>query len=131
MTNVEEMKTLITQLNAANEAYYAKSVEIMSNFEYDQLYDKLLELETMTGIRLSGSPTQKVGYMPTSKLPKDKVHNNFIQLLCETGVIGFFVIATPMILLLIQAYYYMKNYSHNKQNKSIVIIGYTTSFGLY
>lgn len=71
MTNVEEMKTLITQLNAANEAYYAKSVEIMSNFEYDQLYDKLLELETMTGIRLSGSPTQKVGYMPTSKLPKE------------------------------------------------------------
>ncbi len=68
--------------------------------------------------------------IPEHGIDTVKVHNNFIQLLCETGVIGFFVIATPMILLLIQAYYYMKNYSHNKQNKSIVIIGYTTSFGI-
>lgn len=43
----------------------------MSNFEYDRLYDELLELEKETGTVLAGSPTQKVGYEVLSELPKE------------------------------------------------------------
>lgn len=59
-----------------------------------------------------------------------KVHNNFLQLLCETGVIGFVLIAIPMIVLLIWSYHYMKRYSYSKQNYPLIRIAYTTSFGI-
>lgn len=65
------MKELIRQLNEANKAYYDEDREIMSNYEYDQLYDKLKALEEKSGIVLSNSPTQKVGYEVVSKLPKE------------------------------------------------------------
>ena len=65
------MKERHRQLLAASRAYYQESREIMSNFEYDRLYDELLELEKETGTVLAGSPTQKVGYEVLSELPKE------------------------------------------------------------
>ncbi len=67
---VARMKELSEQLRAASRAYYQEAREIMSNFEYDALYDELLRLEEESGIILSGSPTQKVGYEVVSSLPK-------------------------------------------------------------
>jgi DNA ligase (NAD+) len=64
------MKNLIAKLNAANKAYYQENREIISNLEYDALYDELTRLEEETGIRLAGSPTQKVGYEIVSGLKK-------------------------------------------------------------
>lgn len=65
------MKQLNTDLQEAARAYYQESREVMSNFEYDKLYDELLELEAETGVVLAGSPTQKVGYEILSELPKE------------------------------------------------------------
>ena len=70
MNKSERIKELCRILNKASEAYYAKDEEIMSNFEYDSLYDELVSLEEETGIVLSDSPTRKVGYEPVSFLPK-------------------------------------------------------------
>ena len=68
---IERMKELIEILNEAGKAYYQENRELMSNFEYDRLYDELLELEKETGTILSLSPTQKVGYQVLSELPKE------------------------------------------------------------
>jgi DNA ligase (NAD+) len=65
------MKELIHTLNEAGKAYYQESREIMSNFEYDKLYDELLDLEKETGVILSKSPTQNVGFKVLSELPKE------------------------------------------------------------
>lgn len=65
------MKELVELLSRAGRAYYQESREIMSNFDYDKLYDELLFLEKETGVVLSGSPTQKVGYEVLSELPKE------------------------------------------------------------
>ena len=67
------MKELIIVLDKAAKAYYAESTEIMSNAEYDKLYDELESLEKETGIVLAGSLTKKVGYEILSSLPK-KAH---------------------------------------------------------
>lgn len=75
MTETEQtrrMKALIKQLNEAAKAYYQYDNEIMSNYQYDALYDELVSLEQKTGIILSGSPTQKVGYEILSELPKER-----------------------------------------------------------
>lgn len=53
----ERMKELVDLLNRASHAYYAEDREIMSNFEYDRLYDELAELEKETGITMANSPT--------------------------------------------------------------------------
>lgn len=65
------MKELVKLLNEASKAYYQQDTEIMSNREYDLLYDELVELEKETGITLSNSPTVKVGYELISNLPKE------------------------------------------------------------
>ncbi|MBQ1421329.1 MAG: NAD-dependent DNA ligase LigA, partial [Firmicutes bacterium] len=65
------MKDLINKLNEASRAYYAQGEEIMTNKEYDALYDRLQELEKITGIVFSTSPTQNVGYEVQSELPKE------------------------------------------------------------
>ncbi len=70
MNDLERMKELIVTLNEAAYAYYQGEKEIMSNFEYDLLYDELLDLEKKTGTILAQSPTQKVGYEVVSSLPK-------------------------------------------------------------
>ncbi len=67
---IDRMKELIPILDRAAAAYYQGDGEIMSNFEYDALYDELEALEKETGIVLSGSPTVKVGYEVASFLPK-------------------------------------------------------------
>ena len=56
------MEELIEKLSEAAKAYYVDAKEIMTNYEYDALYDRLEALEKETGIILAGSPTQKVGY---------------------------------------------------------------------
>ena len=66
----ERMKSLIDKLNEAARAYYSDEKEIMTNLEYDTLYDELVSMEKESGIILSGSPTQRVGYEVISELPK-------------------------------------------------------------
>lgn len=68
----ERQKELTDILSEASRAYYAEDREIMSNFEYDKLYDELLELEKESGIVLAGSPTVNVGYEPVTALPKER-----------------------------------------------------------
>lgn len=70
MNKTERIKELCEILNKASESYYAKDEEIMTNFEYDALYDELTALEEETGIILSNSPTQKVGYEAVTSLPR-------------------------------------------------------------
>ena len=69
---IKRMKELHKILKEASESYYAKDEEIMSNFEYDKLYDELVDLENKTGIVLSGSPTVEVGYEAVDSLPKER-----------------------------------------------------------
>ena len=71
MTSLSRMKELITILQKASKAYYAEDREIMSNFEYDKLYDELAKLEEETGTVLAGSPTITVGYEAVEELPKE------------------------------------------------------------
>ena len=67
----ERIKYLVEKLNEASKAYYAQDKEIMSNFEYDKLYDELTALEQETGIVFSNSPTVTVGYEAVEELPKE------------------------------------------------------------
>lgn len=71
MGKIERMKELIPVLQKAGKAYYQEDREIMSNFEYDKLYDELETLERETGITLAGSPTVSVGYEALEELPKE------------------------------------------------------------
>lgn len=71
MSKTDRIKELIKILNEASKAYYQFDEEIMSNYEYDALYDELVALEKETGVVLSNSPTQKVGYEILSALPKE------------------------------------------------------------
>ena len=70
--NIERIKYLVDLLNRASRAYYAQDREIMSNLEYDRLYEELQDLETRTGVVLSGSPTVSVGYEAVDELPKER-----------------------------------------------------------
>ena len=74
------MKEKIDILNRAGKAYYAQDEEIMTNLEYDMLYDELVELEKQSGIVLAGSPTQKVGYEVVSELPKERHPSRMLSL---------------------------------------------------
>lgn len=71
MDKSTRIKELVKILNEASRAYYQESREIMTNFEYDKLYDELCALEKETGIVLAGSPTVNVGYEVLSSLPKE------------------------------------------------------------
>ena len=74
------IRELVDTLSAAGRAYYQESREIMSNFEYDRLYDELAELEKETGIVFAGSPTQNVGYEVMSSLPKERHEKPMLSL---------------------------------------------------
>lgn len=80
MNKIEKIKELTKKLNAASEAYYKNDIEIMSNFEYDRLYDELVELENETGITLNNSPTVKVGYETVQQLPKEAHEKRMLSL---------------------------------------------------
>lgn len=77
---VNRIKELIVILNNANKAYYQEAAEIMSNYEYDALYDELLELEKDTGVVLGNSPTVNVGYEIVSELPKESHERPMLSL---------------------------------------------------
>ena len=80
MNRQERMKELVELLNKASKAYYQDAEEIMSNYEYDKLYDELQELERELGITLSNSPTVRVGYEVVSELPKEQHESPMLSL---------------------------------------------------
>ncbi|MCI9023006.1 MAG: NAD-dependent DNA ligase LigA [Dorea sp.] len=76
----ERMLELVEKLNEAGRAYYQEASEIMSNREYDVLYDELAELEKELGITLANSPTVNVGYEVLSELPKERHESPMLSL---------------------------------------------------
>lgn len=76
----ERMKELVDLLNRAGKAYYQDAQEIMSNYEYDSLYDELVSLEKELGMTLSNSPTVNVGYQVLSELPKERHEEPMLSL---------------------------------------------------
>ena len=70
MSKVESIKELVQLLNKACDAYYNTDKEIMSNYEYDKLFDELVELEKETNFVMSNSPTQRAGYIVQDNLKK-------------------------------------------------------------
>lgn len=83
MSNKTRIKELVEILNEANKAYYQDANEIMTNFEYDALYDELVKLEKDTGIVMANSPTVNVGYEVVSELPKEQ-HSSVMLSLDKT-----------------------------------------------
>lgn len=80
MDKIKVMKELVYQLNEAGKSYYQEDKEIMSNYEYDALYDQLVALEQETGTVLSNSPTVHVGYDILSELPKERHEESMLSL---------------------------------------------------
>ena len=76
----QRMQELVELLNRASKAYYQDAAEIMSNFEYDKLYDELLALEKELGITMANSPTVNVGYEVLSELPKERHEKPMLSL---------------------------------------------------
>ena len=74
------MKELTALLGEAARAYYAEDREIMSNLEYDRLYDELTALEKETGVIMAGSPTMTVGYAAVEELPKETHESPMLSL---------------------------------------------------
>ena len=72
MDKRKRIEELVELLNQAGKAYYQEGKEIISNLEYDKAYDELVCLEEETGIVLSASPTQNVGYSVATALPKEE-----------------------------------------------------------
>lgn len=87
MEQLERIKELVTCLNRAGQAYYQEDREIMSNREYDALYDELVQLEKETGITLANSPTIHVGYEVLSELVKEE-HGTPMLSLDKTKDVG-------------------------------------------
>ena len=79
-TDTRRMQELVELLNRAAKAYYQDADEIMSNYEYDALYDELQALEAQTGVTLSSSPTVNVGYEILSELPKERHPSSMLSL---------------------------------------------------
>ncbi len=77
---MNRMKELVSTLDCAAKAYYTQDTEIMSNFEYDRLYDELTALEEETGITLANSPTIHVGYEAVDELPKESHEKPMLSL---------------------------------------------------
>ena len=80
MNDLDRMKELTRILTEASRAYYAQDREIMSNFEYDRLYDELTALEEKTGTVLAGSPTTRIGYEAVDELPKEAHESPMLSL---------------------------------------------------
>lgn len=78
--SLERIKYLVDILNQASKAYYAEDREIMSNLEYDTLYDELQKLEQETGVVLANSPTISVGYEAVDELPKERHESPMLSL---------------------------------------------------
>ncbi len=80
MNQQEYMKELVGKLNEASKAYYQENRELMSNFEYDRLYEELEKLEEKTGVVLANSPTVSVGYASLEELPKEEHERPMLSL---------------------------------------------------
>ena len=80
MEKLDRIKELVALLNKAGKSYYSEGQEIMSNYEYDALYDELKKLEEETGCVLSDSPTVNVGYEVLSELPKERHESPMLSL---------------------------------------------------
>lgn len=80
MNKLDRIKELVELLNKAGKSYYSECQEIMTNFEYDALYDELKGLEEETGYVLSNSPTVNVGYEVLSELPKERHETPMLSL---------------------------------------------------
>ncbi|MBQ7925418.1 MAG: NAD-dependent DNA ligase LigA [Lachnospiraceae bacterium] len=80
MDKIARIKELVDRLNEASKAYYAQDEEIISNYEYDRLYDELVALEEETGMVMANSPTQKVGYEAVEELPKEAHESPMLSL---------------------------------------------------
>lgn len=76
----KRMKELVELLNQAAREYYANDNEMMSNLEYDKLYEELEKLEKLTNTVLSDSPTVKVGYESVDELPKERHEKPMLSL---------------------------------------------------
>ena len=79
-SKIDRISELVKKLNEASKAYYQDAAEIMSNYEYDALYDELVELEKETGVVLASSPTVNVGYEVLSELPKERHEKPMLSL---------------------------------------------------
>lgn len=79
-SKIERLKYLVEVLNKASKAYYAEDREIMSNFEYDKLYDELVSLEQELGMVLANSPTVNVGFEAVDELPKEPHESPMLSL---------------------------------------------------
>ena len=77
---MKRMRELVDLLNRARRAYEQEDTEIMSNYEYDRLYDELQELEKELGTTLAASPTVNVGYEVLSELPKERHERPMLSL---------------------------------------------------
>lgn len=77
---IERIKYLVETLNRASKAYYAEDREIMSNREYDALYDELELLEQETGLVMADSPTVNIGYEAVEELPKERHESPMLSL---------------------------------------------------
>ena len=99
-TSIEQMKELVQKLNAAAKAYYQEDREIMSNREYDVLYDQLEQAEKETGIVLADSPTVNVGYEAVDALPKETHESPMLSLdkTKEREVLREFIGSHPTLL---------------------------------
>ena len=76
----QRMNQLVIQLNEARRTYEQESHSIMSDFEYDKLYDELAQLEKELGVTLATSPTVNVGYQVVSELPKEQHEKPMLSL---------------------------------------------------
>ena len=76
----ERLQELTELLNRARRAYEQEDTELMSNYEYDRLYDELSELEQELGLTLASSPTVQVGYEVLSELPKERHERPMLSL---------------------------------------------------
>ena len=79
-SKMDRIKELVELLNKAGKSYYSEGRELMSNYEYDALYDELGRLEKETGYILSNSPTVNVGYEVLSELPKERHESPMLSL---------------------------------------------------
>ena len=77
---IERISELVKKLNEASRVYYQGEDEIMSNYEYDALYEELAALEQETGVVLASSPTVNVGYEVLSELPKERHEKPMLSL---------------------------------------------------
>ena len=80
MDKMKRMQELVELLNKAGKAYYQEAQEIMSNYEYDALYDELKGLEEELGTVMASSPTVNVGYEVLSELPKERHESPMLSL---------------------------------------------------